>query len=300
MQTKKFLQRMAIMLSIAAFSITGVVACAGADEITGSVSGGTTGGTKPGVSSSYPNSPMDGSWDNDSYRQIYVPFASVSYKNAKGENVWNYATVSYMDSNTLTQLWKDQMDAKGRGKDKDFFLRNANTAGDLKAGNDYYFFDADFNIRHKKYPNVVIKELVGGVMTTYYHDDPGSTSKGTTVVGGLYKTLLNDTRSVGNDKGIGYFLNGRKAGELEVLIFNVGATQGGFTYFGLDITYYSGNSGAYTALKRDAKSWYTADRKPETLVQVLTYDTLRNKYKADGRTDGSYFYFSEGAAEITR
>lgn len=300
MQTKKFLQRMAIMLSIAAFSIAGVVACAGADEITGSVSGGTTGGTKPGVSSSYPNSPMDGSWDNDSYRQIYVPFAGVYYKNAKGENVWNYATVSYMDSNTLTQLWKDQMDAKGRGKDKDFFLRNANTAGNLKAGNDYYFFDSDFNIRHKKYPNVVIKEFVGGVMTAYYHDDPGSESKGTIVVGGLYKTMLNDTRSVGNDKGIGYFLNGRTAGELEVLIFNVGATQGGFTYFGLDITYYKGNSGTYTALKRDAKSWYTVDRKPETLVQVLQYDTLRNKYKADGRTDGSYFYFSEGKAEITR
>ena len=302
MQTKKFLQRMAIMLSIAAFSIAGVVACAGADEITGSVSGGTTGGTKPGVSSSYPNSPMDGSWDNDSYRQVYVPFADVGYKNAKGEMVWNYATVSYMDSNTLTQLWKDQMDAKGiKGKgDRDFFLRNANTAGYLKAGNDYYFFDADFNIRHKKYPNVVIKELVGGVMTKYYHDDPGSESKGTTVVGGLYKTMLNDTRTVGNDKGIGYFLNGRTAGELEVLIFNVGATQGNFTYFGLDITYYKGNSGAYTALKRDAKSWYTVDRKPETLVQVLQYDTLRNKYKADGRTDGSYFYFSEGKAEITR
>lgn len=304
MQTKKFLQRIAIMLSIAAFSITGVVACAGAEEITGSVSGGKTGVTKPGVSSSYPNSPMDGGWNNDSYRQIYVPFANLpGYKNAKGEMVWNYATVSYMDSNTLTQLWKDQMDAKGiKGKgDRDFFIRNPNNAiADFKKYNDYYFFDADFNIRHKKYPNVVIKEFVGGVMTAYYHDDPGSTSKGTIVVGGLYKTLLNDTRSVGNDKGIGYFLNGRKAGELEVLIMNVGATTGGFTYFGLDITYYNGNSGAYTALKRDAKSWYTADRKPETLVQVLTYDTLRNKYKADGRTDGSYFYFSEGAAEITR
>ena len=303
MQTKKFLQRIAIMLLIAAFSIAGVVACAGADDITGSVSGGTT-GKKPNVSSSYPNSPMDGSWDNDSYRQVYVPFADVGYKNAKGEMVWNYATVSYMDSNTLTQLWRDQMDAKGiKGKgDRDFFLRNANTAGYLKAGNDYYFFDADFNIRHKKYPNVVIKELVGGVMTKYYHDDPGSESKGTTVVGGLYKTMLNDTKTVGNDKGIGYFLNGRTAGELEVLIFNVGATQGNFTYFGLDITYYQskGTSRTYTPLRTEPAAWYTVAAKPETLVEVLQYDTLRNKYYADGRTDGSYFYFSEGEAEITR
>ena len=303
MQTKKLLKRVAIVLLIAVFSLAGIVACGGADDIVGSasVSGETSGGNKPNVSSSYPNSPMDGPWDNESYRSVYVPFAGVASKKANGQMNWNYATVSYMDSNTLTQLWKDQMDAKGRGENRDFFIRNPNNAGgNFKASKDYYFFDADFNIRHKKYPNVVIKEFVGGVMTMYYHDDPGSTSRGTIVVGGLYRTAIANASVVGNDKGISYFLNGRNVGDLEVLIFNVGATTGNFTYFGLDITYYNGTAPSYSGLKRNASEWYKVNRKPETLVQSLTYDALRTKYKADWSTIGSYFYFSEGDAEIER
>ena len=303
MQTKKLLKRVAIVLLIAVFSLAGIVACGGADDIVGSasVSGETSGGKNPNVSSSYPNSPMDGPWNNDSYRSVYVPFAGVASKKANGQMNWNYATVSYMDSNTLTQLWKDQMDAKGRGENRDFFIRNPNNAGgNFKASKDYYFFDADFNIRHKKYPNVVIKEFVGGVMTMYYHDDPGSESRGTIVVGGLYRTAIANASVVGNDKGISYFLNGRNVGDLEVLIFNVGATTGNFTYFGLDITYYNGTAPSYSGLKRNASEWYKVNRKPETLVQSLTYDALRTKYKADWSTIGSYFYFSEGDAEIER
>ena len=302
MQTKKLLKRVAIVLLIAVFSLAGIVACGGADDIVGSasVSGETSGGKNPNVSSSYPNSPMDGPWDNESYRSVYVPFAGVASKKANGQMNWNYATVSYMDSNTLTQLWKDQMDAKGRGENRDFFIRNLNNNGHLKSNNDYYFFDADFNIRHKKYPNVVIKEFVGGVMTMYYHDDPGSESRGTIVVGGLYRTAIANASVVGNDKGISYFLNGRNVGDLEVLIFNVGATTGNFTFFGLDITYYNGTAPSYSGLKRNASEWYKVNRKPETLVQVLTYDALRTKYHADWLTYGSAFYFSEGDAEIER
>ena len=304
MQTKKLLKRVAIVLLIAVFSLAGIVACGGADDIVGSasVSGETSGGNKPNVSSSYPNSPMDGPWDNESYRSVYVPFAGVSSKKANGQMNWNYCTVSYMDSNTLTQLWKDLMDAKGRGngKNRDFFLRNLNNNGNLKSNNDYYFFDADYNIRHKKYPNVVIKEFVGGVMTMYYHDDPGSTSRGTIVVGGLYRTAIANASIVGNDKGISYFLNGRNVGDLEVLILNVGATTGNFTFFGLDITYYKGTAAAYSGLKRNASEWYKVNRKPETLVQVLTYDLLRTKYECDFHKGVSYYFFSEGDAEIER
>ena len=304
MQTKKLLKRVAIVLLIAVFSLAGIVACGGADDIVGSasVSGETSGGKNPNVSSSYPNSPMDGPWDNDSYRSVYVPFAGVASKKANGQMNWNYCTVSYMDSNTLTQLWKDLMDAKGRGngKNRDFFLRNLNNNGNLKANNDYYFFDADYNIRHKKYPNVVIKEFVGGVMTMDYHDDPGSESRGTIVVGGLYRTAIANASVVGNDKGISYFLNGRNVGDLEVLILNVGATTGNFTFFGLDITYYKGTAAAYSGLKRNASEWYKVNRKPETLVQVLTYDLLRTKYECDFHKGVSYYFFSEGDAEIER
>ena len=302
MQTKKLLKRVAIVLLIAVFSLAGIVACGGADDIVGSasVSGETSGGKNPNVSSSYPNSPMDGPWDNESYRSVYVPFAGVSSKKANGQMNWNYCTVSYMDSNTLTQLWKDQMDAKGRGENRDFFIRNLNHNGHLKSNNDYYFFDADYNIRHKKYPNVVIKEFVGGVMTMYYHDDPGSTSRGTIVVGGLYRTAIANASVVGNDKGISYFLNGRNVGDLEVLILNVGATTGNFTFFGLDITYYKGTSPSYSGLKRNAEEWYKVNRKPETLVQVLTYDLLRTKYECDFHKGVSYYFFSEGDAEIER
>ena len=301
MQTKKLLKRVAIVLLIAVFSLAGMVACVGADDIVGSASvSGETDTKKTNVFRSYPNSPMDGPWDNESYRSVYVPFAGVSSKKANGQMNWNYCTVSYMDSNTLTQLWKDQMDAKGRGENRDFFIRNLNHNGHLKSNNDYYFFDADYNIRHKKYPNVVIKEFVGGVMTMYYHDDPGSTSRGTIVVGGLYRTAIANASVVGNDKGISYFLNGRNVGDLEVLILNVGATTGNFTFFGLDITYYKGTSPSYSGLKRNAEEWYKVNRKPETLVQVLTYDLLRTKYECDFHKGVSYYFFSEGDAEIER
>ena len=324
MQTKKFFHRVAIVLLIAVFSISGIVACGGGQDITGSRATDTvvvdptnpdqpitnpddptttpeTPTTKPNVSSSYPNSPSG--WSEASYRSIYVPFAGVYSNDAQGKPVWNYATVSSMDRDTLTQLWKDLMDAKGRGngKNRDFFLRNLNNNGNLKANNDYYFFDADYNIRHKKYPNVVIKEFVGGVMTMYYHDDPGSTSKGTTVVGGLYRTAIANASSVGNDKGISYFLNGRNVGDLEVLIFNVGATTANFTFFGLDITYFKGSDpySYYRGLKTEAEEWYKGIS-PGELSQVLTYDALRTKYHTDWSTYGSAFYFSEGDAEIRR
>ena len=304
----KISKRVAIILLVTVFSIAGFTSCSKAvTEPSVSQTEVDSGNNEPTpsdptVSPDYPNSPKNSAWDESSYRSIYVPFAGVYSNDAQGKPVWNYATVSYMDRETLTQLWKDQMDAKGRGKDKDFFIRNHNNAfADFKTGNNYYFFDADYNIRHKKWPDVVIKQFVGGVMTMYYHDDPGSISKGTVVVGGLYRTALADnSRVVDNDKGVSYFLNGRKVGDLEVLIMNIGATTGGFTYFGLDITYYNGNSGAYSGLKTVAEEWYKVDRKPETLVEVLTYDALRTKYKADWHPDGSYFYFSEGQAEIKR
>ena len=124
MQTKKFLHRVAIVLLIAVFSISGIVACGGGQDITGSRSTGTdtvvvdptnpdqpitnpddptttpeTPTTKPNVSSSYPNSPSR--WDDSTYRSIYVPFAGVYSNDAQGKPVWNYATVSYMDRETL-------------------------------------------------------------------------------------------------------------------------------------------------------------------------------------------------------
>ena len=305
----KISKRVAIILLVAVFSIAGFTSCSKAvTEPSASQTEADTGnsGTTPlpdsPVSPDYPNSPKNSAWDESSYRSIYVPFAGVYSNDAQGKPVWNYATVSYMDRETLTQLWKDQMDAKGRGENRDFFIRNRNNNGDLKVGNNYYFFDADFNIRHKKWPEIIIKQFVGGVMTMYYHDDPGSTSKGTTVVGGLYKTVLNKNRPrlVDGDKGVSYFLNGRNPGELEVLILNVGATTGNFTFFGLDITYYNGNSGAYNGLKTVAEEWYKVNRKPETLVEVLTYDVLRTKYECDFHKGVSYYFFSEGQAEIKR
>ena len=309
MLSKSSIKRVAIILVIAIIGIAGIISCKAnptevydfsVDSSELPENNPTTNNGRPALNSSYPNSPRN--WNDATYREVYVPFAGVYYDNENGARQWNRAIVSYMDSNTLTQLWKDQMDAKGRGngKNRDFFLRNLNNNGNLKANNDYYFFDADYNIRHKKYPNVVIKEFVGGVMTMYYHDDPGSTSRGTIVVGGLYRTAIANASIVGNDKGISYFLNGRNVGDLEVLIFNVGATTGNFTYFGLDITYYNGTAPSYSGLKRNASEWYKVNRKPETLVQSLTYDALRTKYKADWSTIGSYFYFSEGDAEIER
>ena len=60
--------------------------------------------------STYPNSPEG--FDTGTYYEVYVPFADVG----------NTVTVSHQDKDTLTQLWKDQIDAKGYGDNFDFFL----------------------------------------------------------------------------------------------------------------------------------------------------------------------------------
>ena len=308
---KRFsLKHIAIMLVIALIGIAGIISCGDipteaeesftVDESELPENNPTTNNGKPAPESTYPNSPKN--WHDATYREVYVPFAGVYYNNENGERQWNRAIVSYMDSNTLTQLWKDQMDAKGKGDYYDFFLRNKRNTkaeGDLKIGNDYYFFDADFNIRHKKWPEFILKELVGGVMTIYNHTDLYPTGKGTIVVGGLYKTAYKMPKyeylsPVDNDEGVYLFMNGREVGDLEIMIMNVGVSKVNFTFYGCDLSYYSGSDNYDIRLKTKREEWYSELRPPESVLKVSTYKQLRDIDNA------SWYYFSSGQAEIAR
>ena len=308
-------KHIAIILVIALICIAGIISCGdfpteaeesfSVDSSELPENNPTTNNGKPAPESTYPNSPRN--WHDSTYREVYVPFAGVYYNNENGERQWNRAIVSYMDSNTLTQLWKDQMDAKGKGEEYDFFLRNLRNTRKpetFKNGNDYYFFDADFNIRFKKVPEVILKKLVGAVLTFTAQPDVGSTGKGTMVIGGLYQTMVSGDRElydkVDYDAGAKLFMNGRANGDLEVLIMNVGASDKSFTSYGLDMFYYDGSDNYDKRLRTLREEWYSELRPPELVFPKLTQKYLRD-YQGKPKTEQSgYFYWTAGLTEIAR
>ena len=314
MLSKSSIKRVAIILVIAIIGIAGIISCKAnptevydfsVDSSELPENNPTTNNGRPALNSSYPNSPRN--WNDATYREVYVPFAGVYYDNENGARQWNRAIVSYMDSNTLTQLWKDQMDAKGKGEEYDFFLRNLRNTRKpetFKNGNDYYFFDSDFNIRFKKVPEVILKKLVGGVITFTAQPDVGSTGKGTTVVGGLYQTMVSGDRElydkVDYDAGAKLFMNGRANGDLEILIMNVGASDKSFTAYGLDMAYYSGSDNYDVRLKTKREEWYSELRAPELVFPKLTLKFLRDYQGKPKGEESGYFYWTVGQTEMAR
>ena len=241
--------------------------------------------------STYPNSPEG--FDAGTYYEAYVPFA----------NVGNTVTVSHQDKDTLTRLWKDQIDAKGYGDNFDFFLKNGYNpwvAANFKKYNDYYYFDKDFNIYHKKYPNVLLKKLVGGVITFYNHNDLWTVGKGTRTVGGLYQTVLTDLSKVGNDLGIKFFMGGRQQGDLEVMVLNAEVSQQSYTQFAMDIAYYSGNDSYHNRLRKNISEWHSLNRLPHEVLKVLTQREIRTAIREGDGFRGYTFYFIPAEREINR
>ena len=246
---------------------------------------------EPTPDSTYPNSPEG--FDGGTYYEVYVPFAGVG----------NVVTVSHQDKDTLMQLWKDQIDAKGKGDNVDFFLKNGYNPwveANFKKDNDYYYFDKDFNIYHKKYPNVLLKKLVGGVITFYNHNDMWTVGKGTRTVGGLYQTVLTDLSKVGNDLGIKFFMSGRKSGELEVMVLNVEVTQQNYTQFAMDIAYYNGSDIQHNRLRNKISEWYALHRVPSDVLKILYQKPIRDVIREGDGFRGYTFYFIPAQKEINR
>lgn len=170
----KYSKRIAVILSIAIFSIVGIVACGGAD-ITGSYSGdnigednnagGDNGGGETPNPEPEPTLPDDNPGD---YYRIRVPFA------IDGDG---YTNVSYKDIKTLKQLWLDQINRKAVGDGRVFAIRNRannrdannfqkkHTHGSYSA-QDYYYFNENGDIVWKE-DNTIIKKFVGAIITEY-------------------------------------------------------------------------------------------------------------------------------------
>lgn len=229
----KVSKRVVIILSIALFSIGGIVACGGTEGISGSSSGfvpvpetdsGRRGSNLPIWGWDY--KPPMFNFPKDSYYEIYAPFIT-----SQG----NYFEVSYLDTNSLNDIWKKHVNRAGSNDNIKWIIRDGdNRQADPRNGN-YYYFDNNLDIIHAgKYADKVkVKEFVGGVIIKYNQDNTGAASDVWTI-GGLYKTVLNKTgnNSQGqqgytkyNNNNLNEFMratHNREEGDLSIILMNVG------------------------------------------------------------------------------
>ena len=240
----KFSKREAIILLIAMFSVVGIVACGNAEDISGSSDSGSIQIPEPDPDKTGPLNTDLPSWGseyipelpepapdkptypNDSYYTIYAPFVTTT---------GNYLDVSYLDTNSLNDIWKKHVTRAGSNDSLRWVIRDGdNRQNDPRNGN-YYYFDKNLDIVHSgNYANnLKVKEFVGGVIVKYNQDNTGTTSDVWTI-GGLYRTLLNkyDDNPQGQ-QGYGRYNNNnfnefmrsadnRRDGDLSIILMNVG------------------------------------------------------------------------------
>ena len=176
----KILKRTTIILLMAVFSISGMISCVGGDDITGvgyssetnpNGSGETLKNSNmPIFSPNYNPNPVEDFVDDNpnNYYRIRVPF---------GVGGDGYTNVSYKDTNTLRQLWFDQINRKAVNDGRVFAIRNKannrdennfqkkHTHGEHSA-EDYYYFNSNGDIVYKEDGNI-IKKFMGAIITEY-------------------------------------------------------------------------------------------------------------------------------------
>ena len=288
----KVSKRIAIILLIAIFSVVGIVACGGAEDISGSREGFVQ-----NPDSLEPAPETGSSFPEDTFMWTYSPF---SYSH--GNEFW----VSYMDTNNLNLLWKRHVTRAGSNDNIRWIIRDGdNRQTDPRSGN-YYYFDKNADIVHAgSYADKVkVKEFVGGVIVKYNKDNTGAVSDVWTI-GGLYKTLLNkDTDNSQGQQGYGKYnnnnlnefmrdSNNREEGDLSIILLNMGyATLDNrfnfkFSYeFGVD-EYYSETDNNY---RKDAS--YFIGKNPKEY-----YDSKLNiKVNHSGNLNSYNFRFTMAEA----
>ncbi len=190
-------QNIAIIMLIAIFSIAGIIACSG-DAITGS--GGRRGysytqddtdQTNEGPfytndsgntnEAQKPEPEPKPTFPANTYMTVYAPFSGNDTQR-----------VSYQDTNTLAQIWKDMINRKGMNDGTRWFIRdgdNRNNGGESMLNGNYYYFDKNLDIIHAgKYANKIkMKKFLGAAIVKYRR----GSRDGTWVVAGLYETGLN-------------------------------------------------------------------------------------------------------------
>ena len=299
-KTTKKLWLLALVL-MAIISLTGIVACGGGADITGSGSSnspsepGETGPIDTGadvdndttttITSNLPIFEKNRVWTNEYYK-IYVPFAG--YKD-------DSVIVSYKDQAKLQQIWREQItrngynNRKGYKDGKVFFIKNGknNKSQDsFKNGNDYFYFDDDLNIYHKSHPNQRLQNFVGAVIIQYALGK----YKGTYSIGGIYEIAgRRNTQPYSelNDYGIDIFLGRRHAGTIEILVINAGITRNE------DSQNYLKNEYGVDKYLSTRSQWYGVDY--EYVKSVMPEDIMQNmdsKISLLDRADGGEYRYS--------
>ena len=246
MTTSKLLKiskRVAIILLIAVFSIVGIVACGGAEDIAGSRGGGDTivdpgptGPTDP-TDPEEPDQPEQPTFSEDTYYKIYAPW--VKWDESQAPNGWR-TNVSYQDTNTLTQIWKQQIEGGKYNDDRRWFIRDANNnLNDHRLGS-YYYFDKDFNIVYYRQGkgSLTVRKFLSGIIVKY----KGGRNNGTYAIGGVYETLLTKNEITGNNfDQLNIFMGHEDMradkGGLEILTMNTGYDDSWQNEFGVDFYY---------------------------------------------------------------
>ena len=239
----KVSKRALIILLIIAFSIEGIVACGGAENIAGSSSVSYTedsGGTVT-VNPETPNpeqpKPEQPTFEENTYRSIYAPFVNWEDKSQVPEA--NKIKVSWNDTNTLNQIWKKQIEG---GKDNDgkrFIIRDANNNQREPLTGSYYFFDKNLNIVYYRQGkgSLLVRKFIKAMMINYDGHN-GIKPAGDWGIGGIYETVLTKKEITDNNfDQLNIFMGDRdmreERGSLEVLIINTSYTFDNNTEFGV-------------------------------------------------------------------
>ena len=258
----KVSKRALIILLIIAFSI-GIVACGGAENISGSSSGSYTedsGGTVT-VNPETPNpeqpnpeqptpkpeqqEPQKPTFAENTYYTIYAPFVNWEDKSEVPEA--NKIKVSWQDTNTVNKIWQKQIEG---GKDNDgkrFIIRDANNNQREPLTGSYYFFDKNFNIVYYRQGkgSLLVRKFINGIIVRKRDNQNW-------VIGGVYETVLSKNEITANNfDQLNIFMGDRDMGEtrgnLEILIINTDYTFDNNTEFGVSFFYSKNNKTGYTA-----------------------------------------------------
>ena len=296
----------AVILLIVIFSIAGIVACKGNEATNPTESGltlipGDTGPVIPvtniGINTNNPgtntgtdtNTTGDTNIDNpgdtnidppapseppkptfaaDTYYKIYAPW--VKWDESQAPNGWR-TNVSWQDTNTLSQIWKQQIEGGKYNDGKRWFIRDAaNRQNDHRAGNNahYYYFDKDFNIVYYRQGkgSLTVRKFITGIIVKYNK----GRNAGTWAIGGLYETILDKNEITDNGyDSLNIFMGASHMGErgkgcLAVLTMNTSYDDIYQNEFGVD---------HYYATKGGEEAWYNVEqytsKNPEELDSFL-------------------------------
>ena len=197
---------------------------------------------------------------NSMMYKVYAPFSGIG---AEGE--WKYTNVSYLDTDTLSALWKNMMKMKSySGSRQELVIRNRGTGT-------YFYFDDNVNIRWSKRPDVILKKFVQGIIIRHIC---GNDTKGHYAIAGLYKLTIHSLElRKWNDTGVN-ILQGelfrwtRYAGEYDIIVLNPGHVVNGSEY-GFEIY----NTSGYDEFRYSQGGNGYYEQRPEVYMPKITHVT---------------------------